>query len=223
MKILIIEDDPEIVHFLFTRLKAAGYVVDAASDGERGRFMAETSSYNLIILDYNLPRLSGRDIIELLRRNGDNTPILMLTVHDELADKIDLLTIGADDYLTKPFAFSELLARIKTILRRPPKRVNRTLTFEDIYLDADKFLVTRKGRALVLSPKEFSLLEYFLENPVRVLTKQEIMEHVWDENANPFSHTIEVHMMNLRKKLEQYGGQLIFTISNRGYKLDRQK
>jgi len=222
MKILIVEDDQNILRPLRLGLKAAGYITDAARDGERGRFLAETSSYDLIILDYNLPKLSGRDITKQLRQNGNSTPILMLTVHSELSDKIDLLTLGADDYLTKPFAFSELLARVRTILRRPPNRIDQILQFDDLRLDVDRFVVTRKNRPIRLSPKEFSLLEYFLKNPSRILSRQEIMEHVWDENADPFSHTIEVHMMNLRKKLENPGRQLIFTISNRGYKLDRR-
>jgi DNA-binding response OmpR family regulator len=223
MKILLIEDEVEILQALMLCLKDLGYIVDAARDGERGRFMAETSSYDLIILDYNLPKLNGREVIKQLRHNKNNTPILMLTVHAALSDKVDLLNLGADDYLTKPFAFAELAARVQTILRRPAERISDILNFQDITLDADRFIAARNGRPLCLSTKEFSLLEYFLKNPGRILTRQEIMEHVWDENADLFSHTIEVHIMTLRKKLRQYGPDLIFTVPNRGYKLDKQR
>jgi DNA-binding response OmpR family regulator len=146
----------------------------------------------------------------------------MLTVHSEISDKVDLLSLGADDYITKPFAFSELLARVKTILRRPRNRIGSILKFDNILLDTDKCSVTRAKEKISLSFKEFSLLEYFMINPGRVLSRREIMEHIWDENADPFSNTIEVHIMNLRKKLEQYGHNLIFTVPNRGYKLAQQ-
>ena len=223
MKLLIIEDDAEIIRSLSLALKAAGYTVDTAGDGEHGYFLARTNSYSLIILDYNLPGLNGREIIKKIRAEGLSVPILMLTVHSELIDKVDLLTLGADDYLTKPFALSELLARLKAILRRPPNWQGKTLKLGNLELDRDKFLVTKAGRRIVLSSKEFALLEYLLENKGQVLSRQTIMEHVWDENSDPFSNTIEVHIMNLRKKLETPAHQLIFTISNRGYKIDGEK
>ncbi len=223
MRLLLTEDDSNIIRPIKLALKQAGYVVDVAKDGERGYFLAATNDYDLIILDYNLPQLNGREIINKLRAEKINAPILVLTVHSELADKTDLLNLGADDYLTKPFALSELLARIKAILRRPRDWQSPLLTLNNLELDPDKFLVLKDGERIILSTKEFSLLEYLLKNKGKIMTRQEIMEHVWDENADPFSNTIEVHIRNLRKKLETEKQKFIFTVSNRGYKIDTQK
>lgn len=223
MRLLLIEDDVDIIRSLAAALKAANYVVDTALDGERGYFSATTSNYDLIILDYNLPGLNGREIVKRLREEGSKTPVLMLTVHNELADKVDLLNLGADDYLTKPFALSEILARIKAILRRPETWQNHRLKIGDLELDSDKFLATRNGKRINLSSKEFALLEYLMQNKGRIMSRQEIMEHVWDENADPFSNTIEAHISNLRKKLETDKQKLIFTVSNRGYKIDEKE
>ncbi|MFA5886707.1 MAG: response regulator transcription factor [Patescibacteria group bacterium] len=223
MRLLLTEDDSNIIRPLKLALKQAGYVVDVAKDGERGYFLAATNDYDLIILDYNLPKLNGREIINKLRAEKISAPILVLTVHSELADKTDLLNLGADDYLTKPFALSELLARVKAILRRPKEWQSPILTLNNLELDPDKFLVLKGGERIILSTKEFSLLEYLLKNKGKIMTRQEIMEHVWDENADPFSNTIEVHIRNLRKKLETEKQKFIFTVSNRGYKIDTQK
>lgn len=223
MRILIIEDDADIRASLSMALKTANYAVDTATDGEKGYFLAATNDYDLIILDYNLPKLNGREIIQKLREEEKSVPILMLTVHDGTNDKVDLLNLGADDYLTKPFALSELLARIKAILRRPETWQNRILKIGDLELDPDKFLVTKNGQRVALPSKEFALLEYLLQNKGQIMSRQEIMEHVWDENANPFSNTIEAHISNLRKKLESEEKKLIFTVSNRGYKIDEKE
>lgn len=223
MRLLLVEDDQDIVSALLPALKADSYTVDATENGERGYFLACTNSYDLIILDYNLPGLNGREIIKKLRDEGLGLPILMLTVHSELNDKIDLLTLGADDYMAKPFSLSELLTRIKVILRRPKSWQGHTLKISDLELDPDKFLVTRGGRRIALSSKEFALLEYLLKHQGLILSRQDIMEHVWDENADPFSNTIEVHIRNLRRKLETEEQKLIFTVSNRGYKIDEKK
>ena len=223
MRILLVEDDINISRSLSSALKEANYAVDVAADGERGYFLAATNSYDLIILDYNLPRLNGREIVKKLREEEKCVPILMLTVHGELDDKVDLLNLGADDYLVKPFALSEILARIKAILRRPESWQSRLLKIGDLELDPDKFLATENGKRVMLSSKEFSLLEYLLKNKGRIMSRQEIMEHVWDENANPFSNTIEAHISNLRKKLESGQKKMIFTISNRGYKIDEKE
>jgi DNA-binding response OmpR family regulator len=220
MRLLIIEDDENISAFLAPALKAEGYAVDSANNGEHGYFLAATNNYNLIILDYNLPQLNGREIIKKLRDEGKVMPILMLTIHSELSDKIDLLNLGADDYLTKPFSLSELVARIKAILRRPEIWHGHILKLNNLELNPDKFLVTKNKQRVSLSSKEFALLEYLLQNKGRILSRQEIMEHVWDENANPFSNTIESHISNLRKKLETNRQKFIFTVSNRGYKID---
>jgi len=222
MRLLMVEDDNNIVHALLPALKTENYTVDVANDGAHGYFLASTNTYDLIILDYNLPGLNGREIIKKLRDENFSVPILMLTVHNELHDKVDLLTLGADDYLTKPFALSEFLARLKVILRRPPAWQGHTLKISNLELDPDKFLVTKNGRRIVLSSKEFSLLEYLLRNRGLILSRQNIMEHVWDENADPFSNTIEVHIGNLRRKLETTEQKFIFTVPNRGYKIDNK-
>jgi DNA-binding response OmpR family regulator len=223
MRLLLIEDDQEIIRPLFSALKAASHTTDIANDGERGYFLARTNNYDLIILDYNLPKLNGREITVKLRGEKIKIPIIILSVRSELPDKVELLTLGADDYLTKPFAISELLARIKAISRRPKNLSNHCLKCSNLELDPDKFLVTKNSRRIFLSYKEFILLEYLLRNKGRVIPRQEIMEHVWDENADPFSNTIEVHIMRLRRKLETSRERFIFTFSNRGYKIDERK
>ena len=223
MRLLLIEDDQDVVRPLTLALKAANFVVDATADGEQGCFLALTTNYDLIILDYNLPKMNGKEIIKKIRADGKNTPILITTIRSEVGDKVDLLNLGADDYLVKPYVLSELLARIKALLRRPTVLTERLLKVGDLELDPDRFTVLKNGRYLTLAGKEFTLLEYLMENPGRVLSRQEIMEHVWDENADPFSNTIEVHIMKLRQKIENDGEHLIQTISSRGYKINGKK
>lgn len=220
MKILLIEDDPDIIQSLLPALKDAGYIADSCSDGEKGCFAAQTGGYDLVLLDYNLPKMNGREIIGRMRDAGSSVPIIMLTIHDALEDKVDLLQIGADDYLAKPFSLSELLARMKAVLRRPKTWEGAKLKLNSLEVDTDRFIVTNNGQRVFMTSKEFALLEYLLKNKGRVMSRQSIMEHVWDENADPFSNTIEVHIRNLRRKLESDGRPLIFTISNRGYKID---
>lgn len=223
MRLLLIEDDSDLIRILVSALKAASYAVDTARDGERGYWLAATNPYNLIILDYNLPKLNGREIIKMIRTENINTPIIMTTIRSTIDDKVDLLDLGADDYLIKPFSLSELLARIKAILRRPQPWQGKILKIGDIAMETDKFLVTKDGRRVPLSSKEFSLLEYFLNHKGLILSRQTIMEHVWDENADPFSNTIEVHVRSLRKKLETDRQKYIYTFPNRGYMLDEKK
>ncbi len=222
MRLLIIEDDAEIVRPLSLALKEAGFTVDTANDGEKGCFTALTNVYDLIILDYNLPGLNGKEIVEKIRADNRQVPILMLTVRSEIKDKVELLDSGADDYLTKPFVLSELLSRVKALLRRPEKLKENILKIGDLELDPDKFAASFQSRRLPLSTKEFALLEYLMANAGRVLSRQEIMEHVWDENADPFSNTIEVHIMKLRQKIAAPQGPLIRTVSGRGYKLEEK-
>lgn len=223
MRLLLIEDDKDIIHLLSIALKSLGYAVDKAEDGEKGLNLALSNHYDLIISDYNLPLLSGREIIKIIRQEKQETPVLILSIRSEINDRVDLLSIGADDYLAKPFALSELLARIKAILRRPRNLRNKTLVIGDLELQPDRFLVTKNGKRISLASREFALLEYLIENKGEILSRQEIMNHVWDENADPFSNTIEVHIMNLRKKIETPGQPMIFTYSNRGYKIDIER
>jgi|SRR5680860_136402 len=222
MKILIIEDDKNISNSLASFLKSQNVVFDIAEEGERGLFLASINSYDLILLDYNLPKISGKEIITNLRTEGKTTPIIMLTVRAGLEDKINILEIGADDYLIKPFSLKELLARIRAVLRRPIRLEKEKLVCKNLEVDTTGFKVTKNGRNILLRTKEFTLLEYLLKNKGAVVSRQEIMEHVWDENADPFSNTIEVHIMNLRRKIETKKDRFIFTIPNRGYKLDEK-
>ncbi|MFA5023730.1 MAG: response regulator transcription factor [Patescibacteria group bacterium] len=221
MNLLLIEDDPDLVSTLSLALAKNNFKIETATNGERGYELATSKNYDLIILDCNLPKLSGSEIIKKLRADGRAIPILVLTVLAEINNKVELFELGADDYLTKPFAISELLVRIKALLRRSPVLKGNILKIGEIELDPDKFLVTKNNKRLALSSKEFSLLEYFLNNSGRVLSRQEIMDNVWDENHDPFSNTIEVHIMNLRKKLGGADEQIISTVPGRGYKIDR--
>ncbi len=223
MRLLLVEDDPEVTRPLALALKAVNFAVDTARDGEQGCFLALTNNYDLIILDYNLPKLNGKEIIKKIRNEGRTTPIIMTTVRSEIKDKVDLLNSGADDYLTKPFVLSELLARIKALLRRPSALSPEILKFGVLELDPNKFTATKNGQRLQLTNKEFAILEFLMRDPGQVKSRQEIMEHVWDQNADPFSNTIEVHVGNLRQKIEDPKERLIFNISNRGYKIDREK
>jgi DNA-binding response OmpR family regulator len=222
MRLLIIEDDKNLIRLLKTALKPLGYAVDAAENGEKGLNLALINNYDLIITDYNLPRLSGREIIEKIRSEKQDTPIIVLSVRSEINDRVELLNLGADDYLAKPFTLAELLARVKALLRRPQNLKNKVLKIGDIEMQPERFLVTKNGKKLLLSSKEFSLLQYLVENKGEILSRQKIMEHVWDENADPFSNTIEVHIMNLRKKIRTRR-TMIFTYSNRGYKIDTER
>ncbi len=223
MSLLLIEDDPNIVLSLTLALTNAGFKVESASDGREGFDLALNYKYDLILLDCNLPRLSGFEIVKKLRTEKCFTPIIILTVLSELNDKLELYNLGIDDYIIKPFALSELLARIRALLRRPQQFKGEILKLGNLELDPDKFLVTRNNLRIPLSSREFSLLEYLMSQPGKFLSRQNILEKVWDENADPFSNTVEVHIMNLRKKLETSSEHYIFTASNRGYKIDLKK
>jgi DNA-binding response OmpR family regulator len=223
MSLLLVEDDPNIVLSLSLALTNAGFTVDSASDGREGFDLARNNKYEAILLDCNLPRLSGFEIVKKLRAEKCFTPIIILTVLNELNDKLELFNLGADDYLIKPFAISELLARLKALLRRPRNVQGEILKVGNLELDPDKFLVTKNGLRIPLSSREFSLLEFLMVNKGNFLSRQTILEKVWDENADPFSNTVEVHIMNIRKKLETGSEHYIFTASNRGYKVDTER
>ena len=217
MRILIIEDDKDISDFLKMSLKNECFVVDTAEDGEKGSFLALTNDYDLIILDYMLPKEDGRQVCEKIRRKGKTVPILMLSVKSEVTTKIDILNIGADDYLTKPFSFEELLARIKALLRRPKQIESEVLNINDLTLNTKKHLVKRGKKEIYLTRKQFILLEYLMKNQGTVLSRGMIMEHVWDINADPFSNTIEAHIRILRRKIDfPKRRKLIYTVPGMG-------
>ncbi len=220
MRILIIEDEKEIINFLKPSLEAENFIVDAVEDGEAGSFVARTNDYDLIILDIGLPKKEGYQVCQEIREDGKKMPIIMLSVKSEVRTKVELLSIGADDYLTKPFSFEELLARIKALLRRPQKIEEAVLQLNDLSLDIASQIVQCGEKEIYLTRKEFALLEYLMKNQGKVLSRGMIMEHVWDMNADPFSNTIETHILNLRRKIERRNAKrLIHTVPGRGYKI----
>ncbi|MFZ4648253.1 MAG: response regulator transcription factor [Patescibacteria group bacterium] len=223
MKILIVEDEPAMNAFLVQALKSENHAVDSARDGEEGSFLARTNDYDLIVMDYNLPKISGLETIQEIRTEKVNTPIIVLTVCSELNDKVTALESGADDYLTKPFSMAELSARIKALGRRPKAKEIVHLSCGQIILDPENFSANYRGKPLDLTGKEFALLEFMVKNQGRVLSRTKLLEGVWDINGDPFSNTIEMHILKLRKKLNDKKQKIIKTLPGRGYKLDEVK
>lgn len=220
MRILLIEDEKEISGFLKTALEEECFIIDIANNGEKGSFLATTNDYDVIILDLGLPKKDGLKVCKEIRDSGKNTPIIILSVQSEVATKVDLLNAGADDFLSKPFSFDELMGRIKAILRRPSKIESDTLKIGDLEIDLKKQTAKRDGEEIYLTRKEFALLEFLMQHKNTVLSRATIMEHVWDMNADPFSNAIESHIMNLRKKINiKNKRNIIQTIPGRGYKI----
>ncbi|HTH92980.1 MAG TPA: response regulator transcription factor [Candidatus Paceibacterota bacterium] len=220
MRILLIEDDSDMQDFLKGRLKERGFAVDTADTGTRGIFLAKTNEYDVIILDYGLPEKNGFVVCQEIRKDS-TVPIIMLSVSDSPDFKTRGLTIGADDYVSKPFSFEELYARIQAILRRPQTMQSHIFTIDDLVLDSTKQNVTRAGKVINLTRKEFALLEYLLKHKGNVVTRGMLMEHIWDTELDPFSNTIETHILNLRKKIENpEKPKLIHSVSGRGYKIE---
>lgn len=221
MRILVVEDEKDIRHFLKKSLEAECYVVDSAADGEKGFFLARTNKYDLIVCDNVMPKKSGQELCEEMRKMGSTVPILMVSVKSESTTKVDLLNAGADDYLTKPFSLDELLARIRALLRRPHSMESEEFKIDDLEVDAHKHTVKRGAESIKLTKKEFTLLKYMIKNKGTVLSRSMIMEHVWDMTADPFSNTIESHINSLRKKIDISGKRkLIQTVNGRGYKIN---
>ncbi len=220
MKILLIDDDKEIVKLLKLSLEAEFLVIDTALNGEKGCFLAKTNSYDLIILDYVMPKQNGLEVCQELRKENINTPILMLTVKADMPTKSEMFKAGIDDFLTKPFIFEELFLRVKALGKRKANIKEETFKLDDLILNNQTHEVKRGKKSIYLTRKEFCLLCYFLENPNRVLSRALILENVWDINADPFSNTIESHILNLRRKIEiKDSTKLIHTVPGRGYKL----
>lgn len=222
MRVLVIEDEPKIAHAIKKGLRQESFAVDIEYDGESGEAAALAEDYDVIILDRMLP--GGKDGVEIiteLRKAKNQVPILLLTAKDSLGDKVEGLNAGADDYLVKPFAFTELLARVRALLRRPNETLDTVLTAGDVKLDPALFEVTRKGKPIQLTQKEFALLEYFMRNQGRTLTKNAITQHVWDYDADILPNTVEVYIGYLRNKIEKpfVGKPLIKTVRGFGYKL----
>lgn len=228
MKILIIEDDLDTQEFLQKRLEEKCFAVDVASSGESGMRKFRDNNYDMVLLDYNLPHKNGFLIIQEVRNLEDESrrsiPIIMISVTNELLNKITALECGADDYIPKPFFFAELLARIQAILRRPKLQEPNALCVGNLTLDRNRQQVTHRGRLMLLTRKEFALLEHLMKNQGAIVSRSAISEHVWNTDLNPFSNTIETHILNLRKKLGiQESDKLIQSIPGRGYMIGTVK
>jgi DNA-binding response OmpR family regulator len=219
MRILVVDDDKAIVTFLKMSLEAESFIVDVAHDGEKGSYVARTEEYDLIILDHLLPKKDGFMLCQELRMLGNTTPILMLSAKTEVPLKVGFLNLGADDYVTKPFIFSEVLARVRALLRRPQLIKQAILTIDDLSLESATQRVTKGRKEIYLTRKEFILLEYLLQNLGKVVSRGMILEHVWNRDSDPFSNTIEAHILNLRKKIDTGKRKLIQTVPGRGYKI----
>jgi len=226
MRLLVIEDEHKIANSIKKGLELESFAVDLAYDGESGFDLASTEDYDLIIIDIMLPLMDGVTICKKLRGQKNHTSILMLTAKGELSDKVNGLDSGADDYLVKPFAFEELLARVRALIRRPKNRFDNVLSYDNLILNTLSFEVKRKNLIIHLSKKEFALLEYFLRHPDTILTKEQIITHVWDYEADVLPNTVEVYIGYLRNKIDlpfKKEGSLIHTIRGFGYKLGRNK
>src|SRR5688572_17773775 len=218
-RLLIVEDDPRIVSFLEPGLKAEGYIVEVARDGIAGLHLAGNCQFALIVLDYILPGLDGLEFCRRLRAGGCSSLILMLTAKHGLQDKITALKGGADDYLTKPFAFGELLARIEALLRRRGDLASdaRVLQVEDLTLDLDTKMVQRGGRRIDLTPKEFALLSHLMANAGTVVSRQSLLSNVWGLNFDPGTKVVDVYIRYLRLKVDRSGSPMIGTVRGFGY------
>jgi heavy metal response regulator len=218
MRILVVEDEKKVARFVQQGLEEEHYTVDVAHDGEAGLRMAESENYDLLILDIMLPKKSGLDLIKEFRARSRTAPALMLTAKGSIEDKVAGLDSGADDYLTKPFAFAELLARVRSLLRRGSKEKSTVLMIADLELDTVTHKAKRAGRTIELTAKEYSLLEYFLRNKERVLSRTIISEHIWDYNFDTGTNIIDVYVNHLRNKVEAEGEKrLIHTVRGVGY------
>jgi len=222
MRILVIEDDHKIANAIKKGLEQESFAVDIEFDGKSGLGSALTIEYDLILLDRMLPEVDGIKICEILRDKQNHTPILLLTAKDKIKDRVNGLNAGADDYLVKPFAFEELLARIRALLRRPKNQTNIILKVEDLELDPAKFSVTRGKIDIKLSIKEFALLEYLMRNQNQILSKDNIIGHVWNYDADILPNTVEVYIGYLRNKIDKPftdSRPLINTVRGFGYKI----
>ena len=220
MRILVVEDEVKVASFIRRALEEESYAVDLCEDGPKGLDLALTGSYDAIILDVMLPQLSGLDILRGLRKEGIRTPVLVLTARSQIGQKVQGLDAGADDYLTKPFAIEELLARVRALMRRGSGEPGGVLQVDDLILNPATREVTRGGHRIELTPKEYALLEYFLRNPDRVLTRPMIAEHVWNLDFDTFTNVIDVYVNYLRNKIDKgRSRKLIHTLRGSGYML----
>jgi len=219
VRVLIIEDEPLIADFLIRGLREEGCSVEHAADGPGGLHALQSAEWDVVLLDWWLPGFDGLTVLKRYRSAGGTAPILFLTARDAVSDRVRGLDGGADDYLCKPFSFDELLARIRSLARRRDRGSGTLLRYQDITIDLATHRAERSGKRLDLTAKEQMLLVFFLRHPTEVLSKTRIYEQVWDERFDGLSNTLEVHVMELRRKLEAYGPRLIHTLRGRGYLL----
>jgi heavy metal response regulator len=218
MRILLVEDEPKVSGFVQRGLTAERYAVDVSGDGQEGWELAETYPYDLIILDLMLPTLEGKEVLQRIRKKNTSVPVLVLTARDTVDDKVRLFEMGADDYLTKPFAFAELLVRAKALLRRGPVNRSSTLRVGDLELDRLTQSVKRSGRRIELTTKEYQLLEYLMQNAGRVMSRNMIIEHVWDQSFDGFTNIVDVYVRHLRAKVDDaYEFKMLRTVRGTGY------
>lgn len=220
MRLLLIEDERKVADFVARGLRAERWAVDVAHDGSSGWELASEVDYDLIILDLMLPGMSGTELLRRLRRKGGNAAVLVLTARDATSDKVENFEAGADDYLTKPFAFAELLVRVKALLRRPPVSRNHPLCVADLEVDRLTQQVRRAGKRIELTAKEYALLEYLASHPGRVLSRTMIIEHVWDQSFEGLTNIVDVYVRHLRAKVDDpFPTKLIHTVRGAGYSI----
>jgi heavy metal response regulator len=223
MRILVIEDEKKVATFIKKGLVEEHYAVDTAFDGEEGLYLSEINEYDLIVLDLMIPKIDGFGVLKKIRERKNNVPILVLTAKDSIEDTVRGLDAGCDDYLTKPFAFAELLARIRALLRRDKKEKESVLRIADLSLSIVTHKVMRQGKEIELTSKEYALLEYFMRNPEKVLTRTMISEHVWDYHFDSNTNVIDVYVNYLRKKIDKdFDPKLIHTIRGIGYMMKKE-
>jgi two-component system, OmpR family, copper resistance phosphate regulon response regulator CusR len=224
VRVLVVEDEPELAAFLGRTLREAAWAPDSVTTGEGALEALAVNDYDLVILDLGLPDLEGFEVCRRWRAQGGRTPILMLTARNVLADRVRGLDAGADDYLPKPFAVEELLARLRALARRPAETLPATLSFEDLELDTAARIAHRQGREIRLTAREYALLEYLMRNPNRVLDRGRILEHVWDDNFDPVANAVDVLVGRVRRKVDPDGERpLIFTLRGMGYMLSARR
>lgn len=219
MKILVVEDELRLNELIVSELKERGFVVDSAQDGREGEYLASVNAYDVVVLDVMLPERNGFEVLKNLRAKEIMVPVLFLTSLGDTTDKVQGLDMGADDYLVKPFDFDELVARIRSLSRRPPQFTDAILRIEDLSIDTRSQSVTIAGKEVSLTLREYLLLEYLLRHRGDVVTREDILEHVWDRFFDSLSNVVDVHIKNLRKKLPKKYAKYIQTVWGKGYRI----